>query len=386
MLEKNFHSSMNNSHLKSKLAKAQKIELSLAEKGSLRVRFMQYMNANPITHRSPFYTFTRIVSMATFVGIIVLGTGSIVTFASQSSLPGELLYPVKIASEKVKHASIKTPEAKINYSLALVEKRYNETNTLIAEHSLDQGKETKITKNIQSNITDIQHENDKIAKTNPAIALSNNSKLAQTLKTNTQVLLAVSEKNQNSTLSAKNTVAKVNNTHAKIVLAAYESAAKISMKTEQLQEIVLSDNDIVTIKTAEKKYQDILPKLEIALATEQPITTPEPIEVPVEAKIATILKVEKPVTEVKTETSIVSEVKVKQPEPETLTTLSEKLHTAYEAKEFNQVIIIADQIDQKLSDAAKIKTAEKKYDIIVPPQTDVQPVIEKTIEITTEKK
>jgi hypothetical protein len=324
--------------------------------------------------------------MATFVGIIVLGTGSIVTFASQSSLPGELLYPVKIASEKVKHASIKTPEAKINYSLALVEKRYNETNTLIAEHSLDQGKETKITKNIQSNITDIQHENDKIAKTNPAIALSNNSKLAQTLKTNTQVLLAVSEKNQNSTLSAKNTIAKVNNTHAKIVLAAYESAAKISMKTEQLQEIVLSDTDIVTVKTAEKKYQDILPKLETALAAEQPIVSSETTDTPVETKIASTLKVEKSVVETKTETPTVSEVKAKQPEPETLTTLSEKLHTAYDAKEFNQVIIIADQIDQKLSDAAKIKTAEKKYDIVVPPQTDIQPVIEKVIETTTEKK
>jgi hypothetical protein len=377
---------MNNSHLKSKLAKAQKIELSLAEKGSLRVRFMQYMNANPLAHKSPFYTFTRAVSMATFVGILVLGTGSIVTFASQSSLPGELLYPVKIASEKVKHAAIKTPEAKIDYSLALVEKRYNETNTLIAEHSLNQGKESVITKNIQSTIADIQQENDKIAKSNPAIALSNNSKLAQTLKTNTQVLLAVSEKNQNSTLSAKNTTAKVNNAHAKLVLAAYESAAKITLKTEQLQEIVLSDTDIVTVKTAEKKYADILPKLEIALAAEQSTTSSETTETPVETKTTTVLKVEKPTVETKAEIPVVSEVKTKQPEPETLTTLSEKLHTAYEAKEFNQVIIIADQIDQKLSDAAKIKTAEKKYDIIVPPQTDVQPVIEKTIEITTEKK
>ncbi len=368
---------MNNSHLKSKLAKAQKIELSLAEKGSLRIRFMQYMNANPLAHKSPFYTFTRAISMAAFVGIILLGSGSLVTFASQSSLPGELLYHVKLASEKAKHATIKTPEAKVDYSLALVEKRYTETNTLIANHALDQRKEAVITKNIQSSIVAIQQENDKIAKTNPAIALSLNSKLAQVLKTNTQVLLAVSEKNQNSTLSAKNTAEKVNSTHAKIVLAAYENAAKISMKTEQFQEIVLSDTDIVTIKTAEKKYQDILPKLELALSTETPVTITESVNPTVDAKAVVAVKVEKPVVEIKT-TSVATETKIKQLEPETLESLSKKLHAAYDAKQFNQVIIIADQIDQKLTDAVKIKKAEKTYDIVVSSETDIQPIIEKT--------
>lgn len=368
---------MNNSNLKHKLSKAHLIQLSHEEKGSLRLRFAQYMNLHPLAQKTPFYTYLRYASVTAFTALIFLGSGSLITFASQSSLPGELLYPIKITSEKVKRATIKNPEQKIAYSLALLEKRYTETNTLIAEHSLDQTKETDITKNIQKNISDIQTENEKIAKTNPAEALSFNSKLAQALKTNTQVLLAVSEKNQSPLLSAKNTLVN-DGPHAKIVLAAYESAAKISLKTEQLQQIVLSDTDIITVKTAEKKYQEILPRLTLALGATTKITpiTTEPV-VTEKTTIETVktADIKTPVT--------TTETPAKQPEPDTLASLSEKLHAAYDAKEYNQVIVIADQIDQKLSEAEKIKRAEKTYDIVVPETTDVKTPADTVIETPT---
>lgn len=360
---------MNNFDFKKIIAPLATIHLSEQEKGSLRLRVLDYMRSNPAPVKSGF-AMVKYFSTASLSLVIILGFGSLITSASQQSLPGQLLYPVKRATEQVAVKTIISPEGKINYSLSLIEKRYSETNQLLAQQSLNDQTESAITTDIQTHIADIQNQTETIAQTNPAEALSYNTKLAQALKTNTQVFLAVSEKNQSI---KKQPIAPKD--HTKIVLAAYENTAKISLKTEQLQQVILSDTDIITIKTAEKKYHDILPKIIEVLADES-ITPTLSINIPELAKetVAEITRKQNDVVIVPEQndstpqkTEIVAPIqKINTPEPETVATLAKKLDDAYITKKYNRVIVLADQIDQMISDTKKIKAAEQKYDVVVP--------------------
>jgi hypothetical protein len=280
---------------------------------------------------------------------------------------------IKRTNENIITRTIHSPEKKINYSLSLIEKRYTETNQLLTRNVLNDTAESLITADIENHIKDIQKQTETITQTNPAEALSYNTKLAQILKTNTQVFLAISEKNQ----PTKNQQLTSPKNHAKIVLSAYENTAKISLKTEHLQQVVLSDTDVITIKTAEKKYRDILPKIAEVISAEQasPILEVNPKEEKLslpeikdqenEVKV-TIEK--KDIVSPKSEATIINkESNAQKSESDTVTTLAKKLDDAYTAKKYNRVIVLADQIDQIISETKKIKAAELKYDIIVVP-------------------
>ncbi|RJQ40696.1 MAG: hypothetical protein C4555_01120 [Dehalococcoidia bacterium] len=59
----------------------------------------------------------------------VAGSGVTIAYASQSSLPGEVLYPVKISSENVRLAFTVTPESKAKLNLELAGRRVEEAVT-----------------------------------------------------------------------------------------------------------------------------------------------------------------------------------------------------------------------------------------------------------------
>jgi hypothetical protein len=363
---------MNNFDFKKIIAPLKTINLSEREKGSLRLRISDHMRNHPAPIQSRL-SFSRVFPATILSLIIIASSGSLITVAAEQSLPGQFLYPIKRTNENIITRTIHSPEKKINYSLSLIEKRYTETNQLLTRNVLNDTAESLITADIENHIKDIQKQTETITQTNPAEALSYNTKLAQILKTNTQVFLAISEKNQ----PTKNQQLTSPKNHAKIVLSAYENTAKISLKTEHLQQVVLSDTDVITIKTAEKKYRDILPKIAEVISAEQasPILEVNPKEEKLslpeikdqenEVKV-TIEK--KDIVSPKSEATIINkESNAQKSESDTVTTLAKKLDDAYTAKKYNRVIVLADQIDQIISETKKIKAAELKYDIIVVP-------------------
>jgi hypothetical protein len=377
---------MNNFNLKKLIEPLASINLSEQEKGSLRLRIIDYVKNNPAPVATKL-SFVKYLSTATLSLVVIFGSGSLITFASQHSLPGQFLYPVKRASEQVAARTITATDKKINYSLSLIEKRYVETNQLLIQQSLDGNTESAITADIENHIADIQKQTELIAKTNPAEALSYNTKLAQTLKTNTQVFLAVSDKNKS--INDANTVSQ--DKHTKIVLSAYKNAAKLALKTEQLQQVVLSDIDLITIKTAEKKYNDIRPKIDAVL----PPLDPTPLTIP----LVSMEPVNEPVIEPDTVKKLITEESENskpipkeseagkvpkneseetdalelpinessnEAELESIASLVKKLDNAYVTKRFNDVIVLADKIDQIISNNEKIKAVEEKYNVIIP--------------------
>lgn len=352
---------MNNFNPNNLFSVFKEIKLTHNEKNSLRLQLSQYMHRRPIGSRSSFMTF-RYASIVAFALVLFVSSGGILTFASQGSLPGKTLYNVKRASEEFKKATLTTPAKKASYELALIDKRFSETNELISKQSLTTKNEAIIIDAIKQHTDDFKKETNQLAINNPAEALSYNAKLTNTLKAGTHILLALSHQ-QNQVLAKADSVSP--NT---LVLAAYASAEKITAEKKQLESMVISDTNIATVRTAEKKYSETIALLEkqniypVDIAAKTAPTESVTDETPT---VALFAKLATPVEE-----KIVSEPAViltdDQIAANNLQKLANDLRDAYSTKQYAQVVIIAEQIQQQLNDAKKIQEAEAAYNVTIP--------------------
>jgi len=100
----------------------------------IRTRFPAREKAGFLVLIKTYFKFHRVVRMGVIV-CLVLGVvfgGSIFTVsAARNSLPGDLLYNVKIAKEKVHIAITPQPEVKVKLKLSFAENRLKEANELV---------------------------------------------------------------------------------------------------------------------------------------------------------------------------------------------------------------------------------------------------------------
>ena len=86
--------------------------------------------------KSPFslksLTLAPVRVIASFVLVFILG-GTGLTFASKSAIPGDILYPIKTASEEIERLIAVSAENKIQVNKKLADERAQELNILIAE-------------------------------------------------------------------------------------------------------------------------------------------------------------------------------------------------------------------------------------------------------------
>jgi hypothetical protein len=73
---------------------------------------------------------------ATLILILVFGGTTGITFAAQTSLPGEILYPVKHVSELVRERLAVSPQAKVSIAALRAERRLAESRELKAQNQL----------------------------------------------------------------------------------------------------------------------------------------------------------------------------------------------------------------------------------------------------------
>lgn len=115
--------------------------------------------------------------------VVVFGGGGAVAYASQSSLPGDPLYPVKTATEQGRLLVTFGPAAKAQYHLELAQKRVAEVVTLAnAGRPINQGTVEAIATQVDTALTDLQkaspqqthailaHFSSQMAETQPALA------------------------------------------------------------------------------------------------------------------------------------------------------------------------------------------------------------------------
>ena len=110
---------------------------------ALKNRLMDYMKTAPPIVRIPtegrplfersnnlIYKF-KTMPIALIIGLIIALTSGGTVAASQNSLPGDVLYPVKIVSEDARVAMVFSPEQKAEFRLNLAQKRIEEIGRVL---------------------------------------------------------------------------------------------------------------------------------------------------------------------------------------------------------------------------------------------------------------
>ena len=92
----------------------------------------KYSNRISIFSRSLIFKAT-----AVFLIIAILIGGESVVYASQFSLPGETLYPIKTLTENVKKTFIFNKEEKAEFEIKLAQERIKEMNSILKEEKQD---------------------------------------------------------------------------------------------------------------------------------------------------------------------------------------------------------------------------------------------------------
>ena len=73
----------------------------------------------------------RIFALALVVALAVVVTGGGLAWASTQSLPGDLLYPIKLVTEDVRMALASTPEERVELALGFLDERIDESQALV---------------------------------------------------------------------------------------------------------------------------------------------------------------------------------------------------------------------------------------------------------------
>ncbi|MDO8518409.1 MAG: DUF5667 domain-containing protein [bacterium] len=116
------------------------IRLSDAEKGVMRARLHEAMGVSvqPRATRSPYTHWFFMSRSFAFALVLAVLVGGGTTFAAEGSLPGDLLYPVKIhVSEQVETALALSPKAKVAVNTKLAQRRITEVEVLAVRGTLD---------------------------------------------------------------------------------------------------------------------------------------------------------------------------------------------------------------------------------------------------------
>lgn len=143
---------MEQNRLENGITEIKKLQMTSGEKEQMLRSILQSAPQKPKSIPSPYTRhifisiFSKkplIYSLSAFCLVVILSGGT--AFASKGSLPGHLLYPLKVnVVEPAQGALIFSPLAKVEYESSLAERRLTEAETLASMGELDEPKEEEI--------------------------------------------------------------------------------------------------------------------------------------------------------------------------------------------------------------------------------------------------
>ena len=185
---------------------ADDIRLSATEKTRMSNVVQSYMRFNALP--KPVTTYTRTVDWLVYLHrpvatalVLVLISGTGVSFAAESSLPGDALYAVKKnITEPVRVALATGAEAKANVQIDLAERRIEEAATLSSEGRLDEATQDELAASFETHAASAAAEVEKIDEDSSArVELA--SRFETRLAAHEAVLATIQESNEKKSLS-----------------------------------------------------------------------------------------------------------------------------------------------------------------------------------------
>lgn len=134
------------------IKKAKEASLKSEEKAQMRAELFAFMKKADVREVQParriFRLFKPIPAFATFLIITTLAGG--VSLASENSLPGDVLYPLKVSfNEEVRSALTLSGESKTDWEVRRAERRVEEAERLAEKGKLSKEVKIKIEANFE---------------------------------------------------------------------------------------------------------------------------------------------------------------------------------------------------------------------------------------------
>ncbi|MBC7836817.1 hypothetical protein H7X87_03510 [Acetobacteraceae bacterium] len=146
-----------NNNLNNLKQEALHIRMSTAEKAAMQARIFSAPVSDAKKMQSPYIFFFSYQRAVAFALVLVVLVGSTTTYAAQGSVPGDVLYRVKVnVNEPVSGALAISNEAKISFHTSLAQERLKEAETLASEGKLDESATAQIEASFDTHVAKAQ--------------------------------------------------------------------------------------------------------------------------------------------------------------------------------------------------------------------------------------
>lgn len=391
----------NNNNLEKFIEEIESIKMTQYEKNEMRQHLSSFaMNYKPVV--SPYAVtmlYTKRILAASFIAI--LSIGSLSQSLSYDALPGDTLYPVKIAHENLHLATVNSNSKKITYEIKRTEKRIQEAAKLAQEEKLDVEAQEEIAKVIKKQTKKVKDQIERVKQENPESALALNTELKSTIKANSEVLRKVTTKTEkkeilvNVPVETKDTALEVKGDTTEVVNLDIPNIEENDVEELDINEntTTLLEKDINT--TLSEDIEDINAEVAEVSSAE---TLLDSLEEEVEEIQAFEDKVEQEIIKEETQSLLneneeelventQEEVEIIQDAPEVEVSIEEDILVIQEQEvteeEIETIEVISDEQDDAVTEEQEIKEIEK---IEAEAEAEISTINKESLLITNEIK
>jgi len=156
---------------------AHDLRLSKPEKEAMLLALEAEMRANPLAKSpfvvtpSPYFSFVSPRYASALALVLVLGLGGGSAFAAEGSVPGELLYVVKLGLNEPVYAALATSiDAKASWHAEAAERRMKEAEVLSARGSLTSAIKVELESNLEEHAGNVEESLAAVEDEDPVLA------------------------------------------------------------------------------------------------------------------------------------------------------------------------------------------------------------------------
>lgn len=272
-----------NTAFKKIIKRLQSIRMTDAEKALGRSRLLDFISFNPIrgevsVPRERRYIsifsvghFVKATALVLIIGIVATGSG--VSYAASSALPGEKLYNVKVnVNEKIEDKLAFSNESKVAVQSKKVERRLEEAQALAKDNKLSSQHTKTLTAKLEEHIGELEKEIQDLKDEGEVdVVLEATSKIAPVLEVHKDILIEQSKEDSGDDEGKSTTLIAVVETSIE-KMAAEESdalliASNISTDTNAAASLMMASD--VSIDTSSTEDTTVMSKEK----TEEPAET-----------------------------------------------------------------------------------------------------------------
>jgi hypothetical protein len=172
-----------------------RIQMTDVERARIRGSIAHHVAIHPRGTSSWWFSnpSIRAAAAGVFIFVVLIGSGTTISYASIRALPKDTLYGVKIFRENLIEQIKTDPTEKAAYQIARVENRIEEATTLAQRNQLDPKTKTRLAITLKEHIQAANNTTHEISMSSPSEALAVSTSLETSLATGIITLAAVEE-------------------------------------------------------------------------------------------------------------------------------------------------------------------------------------------------